>query len=53
MSEEVHQAMVSRGYTGQPRTLATLEVRSIDWAWLAGCAVVIVVCIGVDRALGR
>jgi len=53
MSEEVHQAMVSRGYTGQPRTLATLEVRTIDWAWLAGCAVVTVVSIGVDRALAR
>jgi energy-coupling factor transporter transmembrane protein EcfT len=53
MSEEVHQAMVSRGYTGQARTMAAFRVRTIDVAWIAVCAVVIVVAIGIDRALGR
>jgi len=53
MSEEVHQAMVSRGYTGQARTISTFKVRTIDVAWIVACAVVILVAIGVDRALGR
>jgi len=53
MSEEVHQAMVSRGYTGQARTVSAFRVRTIDMAWIGLCAVVIVVAIGIDRALGR
>jgi len=53
MSEEVHQAMVSRGYTGQARTMSAFRVRTIDAVWIALCPVVIVVAIGIDRALGR
>ena len=53
LSEEVHQAMVSRGYTGQARTVSAFRVRTIDMAWIGLCAVVIVVAIGIDRALGR
>jgi len=53
MSEEVHQAMVSRGYTGQARTMSAFRVRTIDVAWIAVCAMVIVIAIGIDRALGR
>ncbi|MHB1127010.1 MAG: cobalt ECF transporter T component CbiQ [Bacillota bacterium] len=42
LSEEVHQAMLSRGYTGEPKILAPLKWRAIDWLWLgltvlAGC----------------
>jgi len=53
MSEEVYQAMVSRGYTGQARTMSTFRIRAIDVAWVAGCALVIALVVGVDRALGR
>ncbi|MCU1358861.1 MAG: cobalt transporter, inner rane subunit CbiQ [Ilumatobacteraceae bacterium] len=53
MSEEVYQAMVSRGYTGHPRTLSAFRVRAIDIAWIIGCAATITVVIGVDRAVGR
>ncbi len=53
MSEEVYLAMVSRGYTGQPRTLSAFKVKAFDIAWVAGCAVLIAVALGVDHAIGR
>jgi cobalt ECF transporter T component CbiQ len=53
MSEEVYLAMVSRGYTGHPRTLSTTRVRATDIAWIAVCLVVVLAVVGVDRAIGR
>lgn len=53
MSEEVHQAMVARGYSGQPRTLARRRIKATDVVWMLVCAVAIVVMLGVDRAVGR
>jgi cobalt ECF transporter T component CbiQ len=53
MSEEVYQAMVSRGYNGHPRTLSAFKFREIDLAWIACCAMVIGVLIGIDHAIGR
>lgn len=53
MSEEVYQAMVSRGYTGHPRTLSAFKIRAIDIAWIAGCAIAITVVLRVDHAIGR
>ena len=35
LSEEVHMAMVSRGYTGDVRTLSAFRVRLLDVAWIA------------------
>ena len=53
MSEEVYQAMVSRGYTGQARTISAFRIRPIDLAWLTCCAIAIALVLGVDRAIGR
>jgi cobalt/nickel transport system permease protein len=53
MSEEVYQAMVSRGYTGQARTMSAFKIRAIDVAWVVCCAIVIALVIRVDRAIGR
>jgi len=53
MSEEVHQAMVSRGYTGHARTLSAFRLRAIDVAWVVCCSLIIALVIGVDRAIGR
>jgi cobalt/nickel transport system permease protein len=53
MSEEVYQAMVSRGYTGHPRTLSAFRVKAFDIAWVVGCAIVIGVTLGVDHVSGR
>jgi cobalt ECF transporter T component CbiQ len=53
MSEEVYQAMVSRGYAGHPRTLSAFKIRAVDLAWIAGCAIAIVCVLAVDHAVGR
>ena len=53
MSDEVHQAMVSRGYTGHPRTLSAFKIRAIDVVWGLGCAAMIAAVLVVDRAVGR
>ncbi|HEX2384462.1 MAG TPA: cobalt ECF transporter T component CbiQ [Acidimicrobiales bacterium] len=49
LSEEVHMAMVSRGYTGDARTLSDFQVRALDVVWIATVAVAVVVLLGVDR----
>ena len=53
LSDEVHQAMTSRGYTGDARSLDRRSPVWRDWIWLAACIATVVAVIGVDRALGR
>lgn len=53
LSEEVHLAMVSRGYTGEVRTISPARVRARDVVWALGCAAVAVLAVGGDRVLGR
>jgi cobalt/nickel transport system permease protein len=53
LSDEVHHAMVSRGYTGTPRTLAGLRVRTLDWLFAGATAMLTVAVLGGDRILGR
>jgi len=40
MSEEVYMAMLSRGYTGEPRLLSEFNAKPKDWLWLL-CAIII------------
>jgi cobalt/nickel transport system permease protein len=49
LSEEVHMAMVSRGYTGDARTLAAFKVTALDFAWIATVAVAAFVLVGIGR----
>ena len=35
LSEEVYQAMLARGYTGETRTLDALAIRQVDYPWIA------------------
>ena len=51
LSEEVHMAMVSRGYTGDARTLSGFRVRLLDVVWIASVTIAIVVLLGFDRGL--
>jgi cobalt/nickel transport system permease protein len=51
-SEEVHNAMRSRGYTGEPRTLFSLQLKSSDWLWGLIVLMVAVLLVGGDRILG-
>ena len=53
MSDEVHQAMTARGYTGQARSLKTFQLRSADGLYVLACIAACALALGVDRALGR
>lgn len=52
LSEEVHQAMVARGYRGNARTLVMFRVGLADVAWMATCLATAIVVLGSDHALG-
>ena len=52
LSEEVHHAMIARGFTGDAKSLDRFSFRAADAAWLAACAVVVVLTLGGDRVLG-
>ena len=52
LSEEVHQAMTSRGYRGDARTLDVARLRLADLATLATAVLTAALLIGGDRALG-
>jgi cobalt ECF transporter T component CbiQ len=53
LSEEVHMAMVARGYTGEARGLARFRFRALDAGWCVVTVVTAVLVLGGDRALGR
>ncbi len=53
LSEEVHQAMVARGYTGTTRTMEHERVRAIDGLWVVACVAGVIVTLGADRVLAR
>jgi cobalt ECF transporter T component CbiQ len=52
LSEEIHQAMVARGFRGDAMTLDAFRVRLLDGAWIVGCLGVSVLAVGGDRVLG-
>ncbi len=51
LSEEVHMAMVSRGYRGNVGTLASARLRATDFAFGAGALLVTLTAIGVDHVV--
>jgi cobalt/nickel transport system permease protein len=53
LSEEVHDAMISRGFTGDVRTLDVARIRRLDIAWAFVCVATTFVVLGGDRVLGR
>jgi cobalt ECF transporter T component CbiQ len=53
LSDEVHLAMISRGYTGDVRTLGQRRVHAADLVWGLLAAAVALATVGADRALGR
>jgi cobalt/nickel transport system permease protein len=52
LSEEIHQAMLARGFRGEARTLERVRLRAIDGIWLLACLALTVLVVGGDRALG-
>ena len=53
LAEEVHMAMIARGFTGNVRTLGPSRIVARDWAWTIACVGAAIVFLGADRALGR
>jgi cobalt/nickel transport system permease protein len=53
LSEEVHQAMVARGYRGDARTLERFTPAALDAVWVVACLAIAVLVLGGDRLLGR
>jgi cobalt ECF transporter T component CbiQ len=53
LSEEVHQAMVARGYRGDARTLQGFRLRSVDVAFGLAVLLCAAAVLGGDRFLGR
>jgi cobalt ECF transporter T component CbiQ len=51
LSEEVYSAMLARGYTGNPRTLAAPRLRRVDAAWIAGCVAASVLVLAWNHVL--
>jgi len=51
-SEEVHRAMLSRGYTGEPRSLARFRLRPSDGVWGLIVLLVIAFLLGGNHVLG-
>jgi cobalt/nickel transport system permease protein len=51
-SEEVHHAMLSRGYTGEPLALAQFRLRRSDALWGVIVLLVIALLIGGNHVLG-
>ena len=52
LSEEVHGAMLSRGYAGIPRSVLRFRMKPSDWAWVVLVLLAAVLFIGGDRVLG-
>ncbi len=52
LSEEVHQAMLARGYTGDARSLQVFRLRRIDVVWTICAAAGAVALLLADRGLG-
>jgi len=52
LGEEIHQAMLARGFHGEAKTLERPRVRAMDGIWLVACLALAVLVVGGDRALG-
>lgn len=53
LSDEVHMAMVSRGYTGDAKTLSAFRFTAFDAMFAGGCALLAFVVLWGDGLLGR
>jgi cobalt/nickel transport system permease protein len=53
LSEEVHQAMVARGYTGNARSLSAFRLRPADAVWSAAVVAAAVLLLVLDRGVLR
>lgn len=53
LSEEVHDAMTARGFTGDVRTLRGPKWRRTDSAFLVSCLVLAILLVSLDKIVGN
>jgi energy-coupling factor transporter transmembrane protein EcfT len=53
LSEDVHMAMVARGYNGNARSITSFRVRRLDVEFMLACLVTAASVLRVDRILGH
>ncbi|MEO5898730.1 MAG: cobalt ECF transporter T component CbiQ [Ilumatobacteraceae bacterium] len=53
LADEVHMAMLSRGYTGHVRSLSQSRPAMRDATWSVGCVAIGVAALLIDHAIGR
>jgi len=51
-ADDVHDAMLSRGFTGAMPSLVTLRLQGRDWAWSAASIALCAAILYVDRVVG-
>jgi energy-coupling factor transporter transmembrane protein EcfT len=52
LSEEVHLAMVARGYRGDARSVTIVRLHIVDISFVVACIAAAVAVLGIDRRLG-
>lgn len=52
LSEEVYGAMISRGYKGEPVLINNFKITMIDFQWLLGTAICILLAFGGEIIIG-
>lgn len=52
LSEEIHSAMISRGYSGEIKTLKNQRISFKAWVWLAFVVLIGLLALGGDRLFG-
>ncbi len=52
LSDEIHQAMLARGFSGEAVSLERTRIGTIDLVALAACLTLSILVVGGDRALG-
>ena len=53
LAEEVHMAMVARGYNGEARAVTAFRLRTNDALFAVGCLAAACAVLGVDRVIGH
>ena len=51
MSQDVHNAMLSRGFSGDVRTLAPSKIRGYDYAWFSLVIFICAIALVIDRTV--
>ena len=53
LNEQVYNAMLSRGFRGEPVSLDFFRIRVRDWLWLGGCAAAILLLVYAEVTIGK